>query len=383
MIDQKKLNILFIIGWPLNHGGHINSTLNHAKYLLRFGHNVFLIAPQGKKVEEFIGIGVHYFKMRSSSVSAVMQIIFKSILHGINIIHAMDYEALKKAVPMKIFLKKPLVYTKAGGTIPNYVLPPIDALIVFSLELYNHFAQQLVLGPPIYLIKERIDIETFKPKTITKSDSEKVVLMAMRLENQKSPWLNTITDLIRINHNLLKEYHFIFLGYGKLFDYYKSIAEEINILAGRELLTINGAIEDVKEINNAYNSADIIIGHGRGIMEAMACGKTVIILGEDKQFEIVNQDNIEAISYFNFSGRHFRIQKQIEDKNFIECLSLSIPGNKWSRSYIEKNYDAEIGAQKLNDIYITLPNSRTPVKIIRWYLMKIQCPSLLIYSNIH
>lgn len=54
-----------------------------------------------------------------------------------------------------------------------------------------------------------------------------------------------------------------------------------------------------------YSYADLVMGHGRGILEAMACGKSVVVLNKNGTGEFVSDKNVNIVSKFNFSGRHY------------------------------------------------------------------------------
>ena len=368
MNPSGRLKILFIIGWPLNQGGHIHSTLNHIKYLVRQGHHVILLAPEGKKINEFISVGAIYFKMPEHYLLSVLYILGLALTRKVDIIHAMDYEAIKKSIFARIILRRPFVYSKAGGTSPSYKIPPVDSLIVFSSELYDQLNPKTPQGTPVYLIKERIDLEIFRPMKFKKESSTKIIFMAMRLEPQKSKWLDNLIDQIEIHYSDLSGYQFCIAGNGSLFNHYKLLGQGINQNAGCELIRFVGSVDTAKDMSYWYNSADLVIGHGRGIIEAMACGKNVIILGEGHEAELINQKNINEIAYYNFSGRHFRYRTMIQDTSLITCINGSCKPNDWNYIYVKDNYSAEVGAEKMIELYYSSHSSLKPFKIFKWLI---------------
>lgn len=366
---MKKLKggkILFIIGWPLNHGGHIHDALNHIKYLRKYGLEIFLLAPNGNKIEEFTDLGTKYYTMPKSYPLTFLLILYLLLIKKVDVIHAMDYEAIKKAIIVKIVIKKPIIFTKAGGPAPSYKLPPVDALIVCSSELYEQLTPKVSIESSIYLIKERIDLSIFKPCNNIRQNSKTIVFMAMRLERQKTMWLDNIIEQIRIYSSELEDYQFIIAGEGGLFKHYVKLADEINKRSGSQTIKLIGGIDSVTEMNKLYNSSDIVIGHGRGIMEAMACGKIVLVLGEESQIEEVSRDNVDEISYYNFSGRHFRYRPSISNTSIMSSLININPINTWSEAYIKENYSAEVGAWKLIQLYRSLTYSRNSLIIVKW-----------------
>jgi len=120
-----------------------------------------------------------------------------------------------------------------------------------------------------------------------------------------------------------------------------------------------GPVFDSKGMVQLYGYADIIVGTGRGILEAMACGKPNVILGEQGEGEIISPDNVDEAAYFNFSGRHFRNRRNgampLCDaivKLAGDAIARSELG-AFSRDYILRYLDARQGAEALHDLYGT------------------------------
>ena len=49
-----------------------------------------------------------------------------------------------------------------------------------------------------------------------------------------------------------------------------------------------GPVYGTADLVQLYNHADVMVGSGRGILEAMACGKAAIVLGESGEGEILD-----------------------------------------------------------------------------------------------
>lgn len=369
-MEGRKRNILYVIGWPLGHGGHIHSTLNHVKYLISSGHHIFVLAPYGPKFSEFEAVGAKCFKMPQSYSFIVFTLLYFLIFKRIDVIHAMDYEALKKSIWTKLIFNRLFIFTKAGGTFPTYKTPPVDSIIVFSGELYDFYKKTLTQKINLFLIKERVDVELFKPKAAILNKNKRIVFMAMRLEKQKKGWLENILDQIRLEYKKLTDFQFVFAGSGMLLEYFIQKSCKINETAGIELVRFIGNIDDVNEIVDWYNSSDVVIGHGRGIIEAMSCNKDVIILGENNELELVTNENVEEISYYNFSGRHFRFREIKTSDSLVNCLNKCMPANNWNSDYVLNNYNAEAGAQKISDIFKVPKQKWNRIRILKWLLIR-------------
>jgi glycosyltransferase involved in cell wall biosynthesis len=118
-----------------------------------------------------------------------------------------------------------------------------------------------------------------------------------------------------------------------------------------------GPVFDTRELVQLYNYADVVIGSGRGILEAMACVKPVIVLGERGEGELIDAGSVEAAAYTNFSGRHFRGRleppaplPEILTLLLDDEMSLARSGN-FSYEYIRSEQDARHGAEQLEKVY--------------------------------
>ena len=79
--------------------------------------------------------------------------------------------------------------------------------------------------------------------------------------------------------------------------------------------TEEGSVNDVEKW---INKSDIVIGLGRVVYEAMACGRQPIIF-DDRWYQgnlgdgIVTPDNIEKFMEYNCSGRYSKRKFEVED----------------------------------------------------------------------
>lgn len=80
------------------------------------------------------------------------------------------------------------------------------------------------------------------------------------------------------------------------------------------------ATEDMMQL---YNSADLVIGYGRVALEAMACGRPVIVYGVNGGDGYVTPDNLDAVMYRNCSGWSLRTMPppgEVKSLHFIREL---------------------------------------------------------------
>ena len=83
------------------------------------------------------------------------------------------------------------------------------------------------------------------------------------------------------------------------------------------------------DLQNAVTSSDVVVGVGRSALEAIICGKKVIISGhvigkKGGNFGgLVNEDNISEISSFNYSGRNSSIlaDEKLMEKEILKAIT--------------------------------------------------------------
>tara|TARA_B110000902_G_C14281989_1_gene577228 strand:+ start:1053 stop:2246 length:1194 start_codon:yes stop_codon:yes gene_type:complete len=369
MRSNKKPNIkiLYTIGYPLGQGGHINSTYALIKEILKIKPNikVYLLAPRGEKANYFKDLGIELISIKNYQNNFIFNLIMTfnlivcSIKFRINTIHAMDYKSLKVVVIGNLILWNKLIFTKAGGKPLPTKLPMLSGLIVFSNELKTFYQNNFNLHQQekINLIKERLDISELKIKQIDSFSNCFSIFIAMRLDNSKKTLLDNFFNEIKAVKLKNKIIKVIIAGDGPLMSFCsetaKIISNEFNQNIKFEFL---GEINDKSQILQYYNRSNLVVGHGRGIMEAMAIGKPVVLLGFDtKGSQLISSFNIDNISNYNFSGRNFIFND--DDKSLVEILNSEfeakylIESGNFNKSYILNEYNITIGATKTLNVY--------------------------------
>lgn len=394
--QDNSLNILFVFGCPLIIGGHIKSALAMAKNLRQRGHNIFVMAvPDGdKEIEkEFTAIVSEcifeaeigkYWKF--PAISGYRKIIKICREKSIDIIHAQDVCSTGRSYLAAVILKIPFIFTQPGGPVTHHIPPADGKIVLFSEELVEHFQKiRKIKKENIHLISARIDTTIYRSITVDSQFLEKYalpktgikIIMALRLIPQKSFLIDTMLETAEKIIKQKKDIHFIVAGGGSLLDYVRNRTGEINKSAGcKDAIKLIGNIESSIEMNNLYNYADIVIGHGRGILEAMACGKSVIILGENGKGEFLKPENVEEIAYYNFSGRHFRNRSNTKAglseviERFLKSPDERFVLEKFSAEYIRSKMDAQFGAGQLLEIYRKTGKEPAPkmFSYFHWYV---------------
>jgi glycosyltransferase involved in cell wall biosynthesis len=393
------MRILFVFGFTPKTGGHFKSALAMIKYLSCRENEIYAMAPNwAEGVEEtsnaFRAAGAtnisvpHFFSCRNPFliVFGSFRIMRECKKQRIDVIHAQEFQSIAPSFLAAVLLRKGFVYTKAGGPVFERVLPPRNVETVFySQELVDGMLRKYnIRKDNISLIAARIDLNcyrkiqvssTFKKKYCLPT-SRKRMVMAMRMTEEKRPWLEGILNLAMQmkRENICCD--IVIAGDGPLLPYFSGKADRINKRDpnGRFIHFI-GPVLDIEEMNQLYNYADMAIGHGRGILEAMACGKAVVVLGENGGADIVNSRNINEIAEFNFSGRHLRF-KSISAAQSVSSIRAVLENDDvlkdlgvFSYQYVKDHMDADIGAIQLYSVYKKAFLRVNSLKdYIKWYI---------------
>ena len=283
---------------------------------------------------------------------------------SIDIIHAQDFHSIMRAFLAAIRLKKGFVSTQPGGPNTPKMGPTKTDTVLFSQENMDYHRQA---GKKyLHLIRCRIDTTEYYPAPVERDFIEKnlipptgkKIVMAVRLFETKRASLTSVVEAARIFAGMPEPPRICVAGEGPMLSELQEESRQINIAsASGPVLRFIGPIFKPEEMARFYNYSDIVIGSGRGILEAMACGKPVVILGENHQAEVVCPDNIEQITYYNFSGRHFR-QRNTPCEVLSDLLKRLVNDTKqmkrlgeYSLDYIRTQMDAKIGAEQLVEVY--------------------------------
>lgn len=392
---MSHYNILFLFGFPLEIGGHFKSALAMVKNLVKFGHKVYLMAPGGSDLmfNQFTDVGATCFTCSGletaqlrPSLAVYARIREICELNAIDIIHAQEFKSIANGYFAAVALKKGFVYTHAGGPVGSRPPPKTIQSVFFSNELLHGMIERYQLvAENISVIPAHIDTDYFTSAPVTPAFLKKYqlpaaafkIVMAMRFDKSKKPWLNTVAQLAGQIADGQRDARIIVAGGGNL---YHDIAARMRDINSRsrvgKVIWLIGPVVDMDELRQLYNYADVVWGHGRGILEAMACKKPVVILGEQGEAELVGPENISEIAYYNFSGRHFRnrpASPSIPVMNLLDTLqdhASRVRAGEFCYNYIRQHMDAREGAAILaNKVYPrALCRKNSYHHLIFWYL---------------
>lgn len=393
------MKILSVFGGIIRTGGDNKSALACMKYLVKMGHEIHVMAPlEGslkEMVQEFVDIGVELHDCRVGlkrgrfpDCEGATEIIKLCRDRNIEVIHALNFSSLAASYKASIKVQNSIVFTQAGGPLKNTIPPQNVDTIFFSQELLDGMSEKLRHScDNVEVIPGRIDMDVYKPTEVNMDfirqhalpETGHKIVMAIRLDEPKRPWLNSVLTYAEQLVGTDSDVHIIIAGQGSLFSCLKDKALQIEKANGRPIVHLIGPLFTFRDLNQLYNYADIVVGNGRGILEPMACGKAVVNLGENGEGALVSSENIENIAYYNYSGRHFRYQKNSDNDlaSFLNSLitdtSKMAEAGRFSLEYIKNYMSSQTGAARIAEVYKkALQRKHKWFDYLMWYMKVIK-----------
>jgi glycosyltransferase involved in cell wall biosynthesis len=388
------MKIAYLFRFPLHMGGHFKSALAMIPTLREAGHTIEVIAPGGASelVDDYLAAGgrIHpvpelerwRYLPRASVVERIATLCEEL---GIELIHAQSPYSMPAAALTAGRLGLPVVVTIPGGPWDGRPPPRWAPCVSYSDELMVALRQ--AGRPPesiTRLIRARFDTSRYRPAPACPEFLERHdlpttgirIAIAIRLDRDKRPRLESLLALAAELRDTDEDIHLILAGGGELQAMVEERAREINADRARgPILHVLGPLLDSDEVCRLYHAADIVLGIARGVMEAMACARPVVVLGREGEGEAVAPDTVELIARYNFSGRHFG--REGDDGQALSELLLELARDGERRAalaefvldYVRTHLDVRIGAAQLLDFYAesTAPRA-TPRRAFAWTL---------------
>jgi len=271
------------------------------------------------------------------------------------------------------------VYCALRMNKPN--MKKIDKFIAshsFQKQIYSKYLG--LKDQDICVIPQPVDVNSFCPGARTADEIReyekklRVESGAIKIVHVSRLWwdkMDVILNLIRATPSIVKEFpdvQVLLVGEGECLDYVYQLARAVNKQLNRMAIIVTGGIK-AEDMPKIMRLADVVIGVGRVPLEAMACGKPVIVAGTivgssgGNYGGIVTPENVTELQAHNFSGRNSSVgtspRKIAEDctRLLADRKYMSYLGS-FGRKYIEKEFDAKRIARRIEDVYYEVIESR-------------------------
>lgn len=304
-------------------------TFNIVKYLRKYGNEVIVHARfvSNDIKRRFNRIGIDVF----NDLSKISDVKF-DVIHIHHCINAILVRHTFRSTPM-VFL--------SHGVLPFLEQPPpvevnISRFMAVSEEVLRNLQEHGIGFDNISILRNMIDPELFfqvkKPNEVPKN----AIILSYKIDESTE---NTIEQAC-LQRNI----------------------ECVN------LVKRFGPI-DQENLPDLINKCDIVFSLGRGIMEAMFCGRAPIVIDAAGGDGLVTPGNFYNLATCNFSGRfigsvctHERLVDEIDKYNTQDCEML--------RSIAIKNFSCDTQIQKLQRIYSDVIKAEPNEQAIDWEVIE-------------
>ena len=297
---------ILITCYRLDLTGSSTYTLTLATELKNRGHSVSVFSPFPKAVADEM-------RKRQISVHQNLQDLaarqYSFIIAQHNVISAMARSVLPET---------PMIFISHGKLLPQAYLeqpPPIDIDIRKYVAVSERIQKHLVDNHHIpscrvEVVRNFVDTQRFSPRSEISPAPRTVLLLCNRCTR-------------RIHKTV------------------KGACRRLNLK-----LILVGGNKQVLNVEDYINRADIVISIGRGILEAMACGRAAIVYGYLGGDGMVTKDNIDLLKGRNFSGRVFRKNYNVNDL-VEEIRKYDVSMGKINRQIVLREYNVSIATDRI------------------------------------
>jgi len=298
------------------------------KELLKRGHTVHIFTEHaGLTARYFENAGIKVFdKLPEKSTWEISPEKEYDVIHG-------HHHTTMQLVDTR-FPNTPKIFV-CHGVLPQQETPPngviIDKFVAVSEETQKNRLEE-EFGVESEILRQPVDLEQFKPLPNFKFHKKKIRIV------------------------VISNYFGISYPANEVWEAVKKLDADLNVIGPGGIMTNDPS----KYIQNA----DVVISLGRGIVEAMSCGKPVIV-GDYNGYDgaILNEEEYLEIRKNNFSGRNKGIKPE-EYSDYpggiiaheIEHLldeGLEKIG-KANRRLAEKYHDVKKIADRFEEIYLEI-----------------------------
>lgn len=356
-------SIFFVINTFSGLGGHYYSLVTTATALSR-KYNVHIV-NLGERVSPVIeksGLPyTHVFSNFRNQLSVTRNLI--QIISGIrpDVIHAFDQTSYMLSFHAAWIKKIPLVVTKCGGpTNPKY--PYSNNLIVYTKEdltffnsRYTSDQNQVVLIPnrviPFGQDTERISSLQNKLHL----EQKRVVLRIGRIDPFYYETSKQCINLIKELHNL--DDSFVLLFVGNIVDR-QTMQNMLHDAQGCDFIHFVTDRDYTLNAKELIDIAEIVVGTGRGFMEACSRGKKMMAPNVGQAFPIlVDQENFDKVFYYNFSERYHEDKETKIDDILVKLNTVTPDSSIWFERYFSY--------KKIEPLYTAFYASLKPTRYLK------------------
>lgn len=352
----KRIRLLMVMD-SLGVGGTETYVLSLVKAMSSIGVIPVYAGASGTMYEAFARAActIHQIDLRAEmlldkaqqdhAVNALMQVMRS---RKIDVVHIHQTPSGLYAAEAARQLGIPIVFTVHGTYYSPEQLQQLNAagctFIGVSLPVQGYLDNY---GIASHLIANGIDFDQYRSELSLELRAqlgipvgEKVVVYASRLAWDKATVCAMLIRAARtIRMNNMLPLHVIIVGSGNQASSIAELADAVNLECNTSFIHVVGS---QMRMQDYYNAGDLVVGTGRVALEAIACGKPVLAIGNHGYFGFVDQSAYDEAWEYYF-GDHNSKERPSEERiaeAIIEAFASSdklkemgYQGQKWAKAY--------------------------------------------------
>ncbi len=280
-------------------GGSQLNALELAAAVRDRGHDVVVYGPPGELVGYAGELGLEFVVARPSwfrpSIAVSRDLARLCRAREADIVHAYEWPPAFEAMAAAILTRRPAALVTVMSMAVAPFLPTSMPLVVGTRRIQAVASQSrsgevYLIEPPVDAVANRPGVAEGRVATVgaPRPEGTARVVIVSRLARELK--LEGIVTAIRAVGRLASErpVQLVIVGEGPARDVVDLEADAVNAGAGREVVSVTGALSDPRV---AYDTADVVVGMGGSALRAMAFAKPLIVQGERGFFEIVTPDS--------------------------------------------------------------------------------------------
>jgi hypothetical protein len=316
LLGNNTLNLL---------AGSETHTLTLANELKKKGHHVACFSPGlGIISDELKKNNIYsYDSLNSSSIKPFSFILEEKIDHSYDVIIANHFEIVEYL--RRQFPKTPIISTihgvihkyEDGKKAPEHpaLNSGVNQFVAVSEEVQKKLKDDYDIDSVI--IRNFFDVLKFDEKKPI-NDKPKQFLVNTNYQSKNDPEIEVIREVAK---------HY-----------------------GARLAAVGMNFTVSLDLTKAIEDSDIVVGMGRSVLEGVSAGRIGLVHGRWGTGGIVCEENIQALRYYNFSGRNSKGLGSAAE--IIEMIDRRYNPDTvdWGKKYIRSEHNAALAA----DAYIAL-----------------------------
>lgn len=334
-------HILFVIYTFQGTGGHYYSLCATAQALSsRFHVHILNIGEKESPVISNSSLPHSFLPFSGRNFMSVMKGIGRVCREQkADIIHCFDIPSYLVSVFPSWRLRLPIVLTKCGGPILSKNQYPVAENFIF----YNLREYQLFLNDAKYknknlqLIPNRVgqfDSDYDRISDLQREfglQDRKVIVRIGRIAEAYQRTALQCIRLVKDLHAINPSYYLLLIGNIKDQSVYNCLKAESDGCDYISILTEDRFTFNAKEL---IDLADVVVGTGRGFMEACQKGKKMMAPCKNTRYPVVvTADNFDEILANNISERYVRQEAEDSIERICELLNNAPDSRIWYDSY--------------------------------------------------